>query len=240
MAISKLLIGLVVGGGLLALTAGKSSAAELDRKKRPEDLLADFQAELAEAVAAKDPEKIRAIAQRMEAAGLHTQAAIAMAYAQELYAATHGGRAPGGAATPRAKTDPYQPRETTTTSTAIPPGDVRRETPAPTTLPPDVKRSKMEALQMHLRNTRRYKEDRIMVKGVQLGEGLAADGMYGAALATAMADRYGLIPPVPFYWSKKTWRADKERYKAFLTEQARKDPSREAEWLGAIRGVDKS
>ena len=98
----------------------------------------------------------------------------------------------------------------------------------------------MQALQTHLRNTRRYKEDRIMVKGVQLGEGLAADGMYGAALATAMADRYGLIPPVPFYWSKKTWRADKERYKAFLTDQARKDPAREAEWLGAIRGVDKS
>jgi hypothetical protein len=237
MAISKLLIGLVVGGGLLALTAGKSSAAELDRKKTPEDRLADFQAELAEAVAAKDAEKIRAIAQRMEAAGLHTQAAIAIAYAQELYASTHGGRAPGGAATPRAKTDPYQPRAETD---PYQPRETPSPTPLPTPLPPDVKRSKMTALQTHLRNTRRYKEDRIMVKGVQLGEGLGADGMYGAALATAMGDRYGLIPPVPFYWSKKTWRADKEKYKAFLTEQARKDPAREAEWLNAIRGVDKS
>jgi hypothetical protein len=55
-----------------------------------------------------------------------------------------------------------------------------------------------------------------------------------------LGQRYGIIPPVPFYWNKKTWPADKKTYKAFLTHQAQIDPARSAQWLGAIKGVDAS
>jgi hypothetical protein len=77
-----------------------------------------------------------------------------------------------------------------------------------------------------------------MVKLFQIQEGLLpADGKYGAGVATALAEVYDIIPPVPYYWNKKTWPADKKRYTGYLEQRAARDPARAKQWLAATKGV---
>jgi hypothetical protein len=281
----------LLGAAALALALGsskKAKAATSSTSSTPGGVGPDWQAELALAVASGDPAKIRAVADRMAAAGLTAQAQIAREYAAGLGKPGAGGATAGeldrqAAAAKQAAVDAAKAGDAQSAADAKAKGDAlaqaadlaraadvaaataaellasgaaaaeleraaraaaaaggKAAAAAGAAVEPDAKRARAEALALHLRGAKRYKEDRVMVKLVQAGEGLTADGMYGASVATMLGQRYSIIPPVPFYWNKKTWAKDKATYKAFLTHQAQIDPARSAQWLGAIKGVDAS
>lgn len=85
------------------------------------------------------------------------------------------------------------------------------------------------------------KEPKELVRQFQTQEQLARlDGSYGSETGLALAKRYGIVPPVPYYWGKKggdyrTLTADKSQYKAELAKMAVADPQRRDEWTAAAR-----
>jgi hypothetical protein len=87
-------------------------------------------------------------------------------------------------------------------------------------------------------------EPKAQVREFQLVERLAkADGSYGSETALALADRYRIVPPKPFYWGKskkeggtyQTLVDDKNAYSAHLLNLATKDPQRADEWRSAAK-----
>jgi hypothetical protein len=80
----------------------------------------------------------------------------------------------------------------------------------------------------------RGKEDQELVRRFQTQERLGAtDGKYGVDTGLALADRYGLIPQRPYYYSKTNANAQKARWKASMARHAQEDPTRVALWVAA-------
>lgn len=107
----------------------------------------------------------------------------------------------------------------------------------PPMLPPDPDPPKALAARLALNLTAapEGREDRTLVANFQAQEGLQASGYYGPATAEALALRYGIIPPVPRYWSKKHAGKAKANYRAMLQAEGRRDPQRAEEWAQAAR-----
>lgn len=84
-------------------------------------------------------------------------------------------------------------------------------------------------------------EPRALVQAFQTQERLAqTDGSYGFETAMALADRYGIVPPKPYYWGKKGGPASlpakqKQTYSAHLMVLASQDPQRADEWKSAAK-----
>jgi hypothetical protein len=84
-------------------------------------------------------------------------------------------------------------------------------------------------------------EPRALVQAFQTQERLEqSDGSYGFETAMALADRYGIVPPKPFYWGKKGGPASlpakqKQTYSAHLLVLASQDPQRADEWRAAAK-----
>ncbi|MFA5634629.1 MAG: hypothetical protein WC977_01875 [Anaerovoracaceae bacterium] len=107
----------------------------------------------------------------------------------------------------------------------------------------DPNRRRAAALLLALKTAKKgtATEPRAQVKEFQLVERLPrTDGSYGSETALALADRYNMVPPKPFYWGKKggdysTLTADKNQYSAHLLNLATKDPQRADEWRSAAK-----
>ena len=80
-----------------------------------------------------------------------------------------------------------------------------------------------------------YTENTAMVKSFQTTEKLTADGLYGPGTAETLADRYGIIPTKPYYWSKTTSKvpAQKAEYTQHMLNLATRDPTRADQWSAA-------
>ncbi len=84
-------------------------------------------------------------------------------------------------------------------------------------------------------------EPRALVQAFQTQERLSkTDGSYGAETALALADRYGIVPPKPFYWGKKGGppnlpAQEKAAYSAHMLVLKSQDPQRADEWQAASK-----
>jgi hypothetical protein len=203
----------------------------------------------ADSIAAKYPQQaadLRAAASALEGAIALQQAAAVAAPAiaapaaqaaqvltQAAQAASQAGQPAGVPATTNVPTP--------TVPTAAPP---QIAMPTPTAAPTpaaDPNRLRAEALALKMKFAVKGKEDKATVKEFQTVERLPrTDGSYGSETATALADRYGIVPPKPLYWGKKggdyqTLLKDKQQYSAHLLVLAQNDPQRADEWRAAAK-----
>lgn len=86
----------------------------------------------------------------------------------------------------------------------------------------------------------RNHEDKDLVKRFQAQEKLTADGNYGPGTATRVLQRYGIVPVVPFYWSKNNWKTQKKAFIAFVNSYATGDPERKPQYDALIKDTNRS
>lgn len=86
----------------------------------------------------------------------------------------------------------------------------------------------------------RSHEDKAIVKSFQAQEKLTADGQYGPGTATRILQRYGIVPVVPFYWSKNNWKTQKKAFVAFVNSYATGDPERKAQYDALVKDTNRS
>ena len=230
---------------------------------------ADVQALVIAAITSQNPVTMRRAADQLEAkyplqaADLRKAAATfetAMAAAQGTTAATTAAQtaaqqiAAAAQAASAAANVPGVPVGVPTTTnvptatTATMPPLATMPTPTATTAPPaaDPNRVRAAALVVALKTAKKgtASEPKAQVREFQLVERLTkADGSYGSETALALADRYGIVPPKPFYWGKSTKQggtyatlvADKNAYSAHLLNLATRDPQRADEWRSAAK-----
>lgn len=106
---------------------------------------------------------------------------------------------------------------------------------APTPIPPE--QALASRLALNLSTTSRGNEDRELVRLFQAHCGLKASGMYNASTAAMLAERFGIIPPNPRYWTDSHTRRSKANYRALLLRLAEAEPQRAEEWQQAARSV---
>lgn len=103
-------------------------------------------------------------------------------------------------------------------------------------------RALAQELALMLKVSRKGTENRGLVEKFERANGIVPGsgkyGLYGIAVATVLATKYGIVPPkTPFYWGiandYASVQKQKDQYRALMNLQAEKDPSRKAEWLGA-------
>lgn len=207
----------------------------------------DWQAEVAAAVSAKDPVRMRTLAAEMQAAGKHTEAALLLNYATLAERSGQVASSPTSIPRPPQVTIPgiaptvpsivppqaVPPAATQSQPPAIPVPATPVATPA-SPFPGGSHATLAQTTAQHLSQRTRYMEDRALVKRFQRAEGLVTDGLYGVKTAQALA-KYGLIPPKPFYFSRTQAAQQKRDYAGILTQYALRDPARSAQWLGASR-----
>lgn len=211
-----------IGGGAKPAAGGKTAL--------------DFQTRIADALSRSDADGLMAIANDMQAAGLTTEADALRTVAINL----RGLGALGGAGSK----SPGQPVVLPSSAIPNPPLVVVPPVVSPSSvpLPAGVQVSSVDAQRMQvaqamavdLRNTSRYKENKVLVSRFQEQEGLKADGLYGPKSGLALA-KLGIIPPRPRYWAKKTVQVDKQQYAAEMTSRAITDPARAADWTAASK-----
>ena len=102
---------------------------------------------------------------------------------------------------------------------------------APT--PPDPRRALAARLAHNLITAPRGGEDRTLVARFQLQEALKPTGFYGPATALALAQRYGIVPPKPLYWTESRTSRSKANYRDALRALGERDPQRIEEWQRA-------
>ncbi len=113
--------------------------------------------------------------------------------------------------------------------------------PVPAATDPNRMRAQSLVLALKVAKKGTATEPKAQVKEFQLVERLPrTDGSYGSETATALADRYGIVPPKPLYWGKaggdySTLTADKNQYAAHLLNLATNDPQRADEWRSAAK-----
>lgn len=95
------------------------------------------------------------------------------------------------------------------------------------------KRSLASRVAEHLYTTRPGFEDRNLIASFQAQEGMRPSGYYGATAALCLAQKYGIVPPRPIYWSKTNTKRSKARYASALDSIASRDPQRREEWQRA-------
>lgn len=104
-------------------------------------------------------------------------------------------------------------------------------------------------LAKHLTGRKKGTEDKALVEKYQRNEnrirvandqnvGLQPDGRYGIETAMSLS-RFDLVPPKPLYWGKDgtyaSYEAERKQWKQWCLDNAKKDPARSAEWIGASK-----
>lgn len=102
---------------------------------------------------------------------------------------------------------------------------------APT--PPDPERALAARLTHMLVTAPRGAEDRTLVALFQTRNGLRPTGFYGPSVALTLAQRFGIVPPTPLYWTESRTGKAKSNYRDALRMLAERDPQRSEEWLRA-------
>jgi hypothetical protein len=95
------------------------------------------------------------------------------------------------------------------------------------------KRALASRVAEHLFTTLPGREDQRLVAMFQAQEGMRPSGYYGATAALCLAQKYGIVPPRPLYWSKTDTKRSKARYARALDRIAAGDPQRREEWQRA-------
>lgn len=95
------------------------------------------------------------------------------------------------------------------------------------------KRALASRVAEHLFTTLPGREDQRLVAMFQAQEGMRPSGYYGASAALCLAQKYGIVPPRPIYWSKTDTKRSKARYARALDRIAAGDPQRREEWQRA-------
>jgi hypothetical protein len=85
----------------------------------------------------------------------------------------------------------------------------------------------------YLRGVPRYKENQQRVKNFQKAAGKPVTGLYGPCEAMCIAD-CGVVPIVPFYWSRKDWQGQKREYADCIYQM--QDTYPDQDWTSAING----
>lgn len=104
-------------------------------------------------------------------------------------------------------------------------------------------------IQLHLNSTKKDKEDQPFITEFQVKEGISpSNGKYGVTTAKVLGDKYGFVPPNPFYWGDTSlkgqaqwlsWKNDIAGYKRWLNEKKAGDPARASEWDARIKAMPK-
>jgi hypothetical protein len=179
-----------------------------------------------DALASKDPNKMRAEATKLEAEGYTLQAGD-LRRAADLAAVAQGwGMLSGDAPAPRRapKTpQPYSPL----------PG-IMEAVVADADLDP--KRLQAQALVLELMKKPRGQEDRELVADFQRRNGLKDSGNYTPATGACLALRYGLVPPAPYFPERGRVKS-KANYRGVLLGIAARDPQRAEEFRKAAEQV---
>ena len=248
--ISGKVIGLGVAAAIAAFAFTRKSKADVKHPKIM-GLPGDAQKMVADALSSGSPAVLRATAKKLMARGLTVQAAQLedqAALIEGIERLQRSQRAPliaptkhptGYLPTPsilaptKAKVAPA-PRPSPILAPSPPPAPERVIAPTPGATPaPDD--ALAIALAMHLGHAKRYHEDTTLVANFQRAEGLNPDGKYGIGTALVLADKYDIIPPRPFYYSKKGTIKAKEDYKARILAHAEADPARADQWIAASK-----
>lgn len=122
-------------------------------------------------------------------------------------------------------------------------GDVESRSPLPGYVPrarppaPEPERALAARLTHHLATHPRGREDRDLVSVFQAAERLKPSGYYGPSTALVLAERYGIVPPTPRYWTRSGTAKAKANYRARLVALAQRDPPRAEEWTQAASAV---
>lgn len=115
----------------------------------------------------------------------------------------------------------------------------RADTPLPGVIPPMAPqppapdRALAARLVHMLLSAPRGAEDRTLVARFQSENGLRATGYYGPSVAIVLAQRFGIIPPKPFYWTESRTGKSKSNYRDALRLIGERDPQRVEEWIRA-------
>lgn len=109
------------------------------------------------------------------------------------------------------------------------PGIIPPMTPAA----PDPERALAARVTHMLVTSPRGAEDRTLVALFQSRNGLKPTGYYGPSVALALAQRFGIVPPAPLYWTESRTGKSKSNYRDALRMLAERDPQRSEEWLRA-------
>lgn len=111
--------------------------------------------------------------------------------------------------------------------------------PAQTPASPDPRRAAAARLANMLFLARPNAEDRDLVYQWQQAEGIKPTGLYGPGTAIALAERYGIVPPQPRYWTKSGTGKVKAAYSLRLRAQGKRDPARAEEWDAAAAVIER-
>ena len=101
---------------------------------------------------------------------------------------------------------------------------------------PDPRRALAARLYNMLELAPRGGEDRTLVQRYQQQEGLKATGLYTPGTALSLAQKYGIVPPKPLYWTESRTRQSKAHYRDMMRMLGERDPQRVEEWnrAGAV------
>ena len=252
----NLALPLLAGGALMLLTSGAKAKTTGTSTPSPSGGgggtatgVAQFQARIADALSRSDYAELTRIAEDMRKAGLTAEAASLMVSATSLHQmGALGARSPGqpsGTVPPTAAipSPPITIPAVIPSGVALPPVFVppivapsSAPLPAGVSITPEEvkRRATATAMATNLRNTSRYQENKTLVKSFQSQEGLKPDGLYGPKSALQLAT-YGIVPPRPRYWARKTVKVDKQTYTEKMVEYSIHDTARAADWLAASR-----
>jgi hypothetical protein len=101
----------------------------------------------------------------------------------------------------------------------------------------DEKTTAAQKLTEYLAPLSRYKEDKKRVAKYQKDMGLSSDGNYGPGTASFIA-QLGIVPKLPFYWTKGKAQAQKNAYRAVINDSANRFPG--LAWDSALKGLEQS
>lgn len=236
---------LMSGGAKAKAPAGGASGGG----RAPVDpaVVAGFQTRIADAIARGDVNELNRIADQMEKAGLGPEAQSVRTSASLLHNLGVLKPTTGtGPIVPTSPGVPIVPPPSSGVPFPIPVPNIGLPpvvaVPSPVPLPGGVpvtaesqaRRATALAMVTNLKNTSKYQESKGLVRAFQEQEGLKADGLYGPKTALQVAT-YGIVPPRPRYWAKKTAKVDKDTYAAKMVQYSVKDPVQAADWLNASR-----
>ncbi|HEX7273134.1 MAG TPA: hypothetical protein VF420_13385 [Casimicrobiaceae bacterium] len=245
MALMALKLGLAGLAALGLLFAGGTAHAETvsttpgREPTPPPDLLGKIDG----AYKSADPTVLRAVAAELEKAGYAVQAADLTKMAATIEAAIKSGvKAPPANAVPSDTKTPGVAPPLVFPPLGQPPVTVSPPplTQQPPLAPPeDANRLLAGQTALHLKMAHKGSEDQTLVERFQDANGLKPDGKYGPAAALVLAQKFGIVPPKPYYWPGPygTMVNTQKSYRSALIAMATKDPQRSDEWMAAAKAI---